>query len=423
MESLRRVYFGWWIVFGSTALGSMFGAFYMFGFSAFILPLEQAFNANRTQISLAIGLASILQGFVIGPSVGILVDRFGPRLVTFTGATMFGLGYVLIATASSLIPFYAYFLVFIGIGSVMGTVWPQQAAVAAWFIRRRSLAFGLQTSGFSIGAMLVILVNLLIETVGWRWAAGFIGITIWSVALPTSLLMRRSPERYGLLPDGDKPKDEGSNEMVAETAEPTSEVQLTLSESTRTKAFWLVFGSLGLRMLLSAGTTVHLIPTVVEKEFSSAAAGVLFVIFGATGIPIRLVSGLLGDRYNKVRMYVLSIGMMGVAAVILAISTEYWHLLLFILVFSTGHGATGTLMAPIVGDFFGRKAFASIWGFGSVMTVAGMFGGPFIAGFAFDRTGNYDTAQLSFAGVALLAAAAMFVAQRPYKTSTTLTAP
>ena len=53
------------------------------------------------------------------------------------------------------------------------------------------------------GSFLVTGVAWLVATYGWRTSVLIIGITIWAIGLPLALVFRRSPEHYGLLPDGD----------------------------------------------------------------------------------------------------------------------------------------------------------------------------------------------------------------------------
>ena len=63
------------------------------------------------------------------------------------------------------------------------------------------------------------LIYLLVTNLGWRNAWVILGILIWSIlVIPSLVLVRRSPESVGLLPDGDLSKYE-TNENKVETKE------------------------------------------------------------------------------------------------------------------------------------------------------------------------------------------------------------
>ncbi|MFH1486843.1 MAG: hypothetical protein ABIH46_12300, partial [Chloroflexota bacterium] len=53
----------------------------------------------------------------------------------------------------------------------------------------------------------------------------------------------------------------------------------------------------------------------------------------------------------------------------------------------------------LVGDFFGRKSFATLRGIMSLMYSTGVFLSPIYAGWIFDTTGEYDLALVTFAAI------------------------
>ena len=84
----------------------------------------------------------------------------------------------------------------------------------------------------SAGVVLPLPLTLLIDGAGWRRAWVALGAFVLLLALVVGPLMRRRPEDYGMLPDGDGGSD-GARHVV-------EEVSLTAREAMRTPAFWLL---------------------------------------------------------------------------------------------------------------------------------------------------------------------------------------
>ncbi|MGB7182516.1 MAG: MFS transporter, partial [Burkholderiaceae bacterium] len=87
-------------------------------------------------------------------------------------------------------------------------------------------------------------------------------------------------------------------------------------------------------------------------------------------------------------------------------------LVLFAVVHGTAWGLRGPFMQALRADYFGREAIGKIMGFSSLIIVIGQVGGPVIAGYLTDVTGNYE---LGFTVLALAAGAGtlMFLNARP----------
>jgi cyanate permease len=67
----------------------------------------------------------------------------------------------------------------------------------------------------------------------------------------------------------------------------------------------------------------------------------------------------------------------------------------------------------IVGEYYGRKNFATIRGFLQLFLVPTTVLGPVFAGLVYDRTGSYQIAFTSFIVALLVGTAFVFLARRP----------
>ena len=108
-------------------------------------------------------------------------------------------------------------------------------------------------------------------------------------------------------------------------------------------------------------------------------------------------------------------GLMALSMLIFVWADALWQVILFIAIYAVSSGGGGSLMFAIRGDYFGRKAFATITGFGSSIMMIGSVLGPTFMGFSFDATDSYDLAFYVFSAVGAASTIAMLLAKRPYK--------
>src|SRR4029078_9825592 len=84
---------------------------------------------------------------------GVLVDRFGPRVLLSTGVAITGASWMLASQASSVTTLYLTYGLLGGIGT--GIVYVGVVGhMVQWFPDKRGLATGLVAAGYGIGALL-----------------------------------------------------------------------------------------------------------------------------------------------------------------------------------------------------------------------------------------------------------------------------
>ena len=198
----RRMFYGWWIVIIGCLQDAVKGGLFNTGFSLYFLPVLNELRLNHTATSLPFSLAK-LESALIGPIAGYLIDRFDIRMMMVLGAALSGLGFVLLAFTHSYISFLLVFTFLLASGFQVGFNHASMAAVNNWFLTKRGLAMSILQTGQAIGGVVFLpLVALAVLNLGWRSAALLSGGIIFLI-LPLGLLVRRSPESMGLLPDGE----------------------------------------------------------------------------------------------------------------------------------------------------------------------------------------------------------------------------
>jgi MFS family permease len=392
-QSPGRLFYGWWIVIIGCIFDAVKGGTYNTGFTLYFLPVLNEMHLSRAATSLPFSLAK-LESTLVGPLAGYLIDRFDIRFMLVVGTVMAGLGFVLLSFTHSYLLFLVVFIGPVTTGFQLGFNHATLAAVNHWFRRKRGLAMAVVQTGQSIGGVVILpLVALAVLTLGWRAAALFSGIGVL-LLLPLALLVHRSPESMGLLPDGERRASHdaplGRVHAVADAHE------FTVREAVRTPTFWLLAAFHGLRNVPYSGVTVHLVPLLVWKGLDEPMAAFFVGLTAFSTVIVRPLTGWLGDRQSKRRIGSWGVFLGAAGLVVLAWSDGgLWTLVLFAVLFAFGDGINSVTWA-LVGDCFGRTHFATIRGWiGMLQSIASM-PAAVLTGWIYDRTQSYTWALIVF---------------------------
>lgn len=412
------VFFGWWIVAGAGLIQLLQNGLLMQAYGTYVPLLRDEFGWSSTALAAAFSLQRVESG-LLGPLQGWMLLRWGPRTIIGVGIVIFGLGFMALSQINSLTTFYLAF-VFMSIGASLSGFMSLTSTIVQWFQKRRSLAISLTQVGMSLGGMAVPLVAFALVSFGWRTTAALSGVIVLVVGLPLSRLMRNSPEEYGMLPDGISPAEQASRNGTSVAAAGggvvEDETEFTARQAMRTRAFWFIgFGHASAVLVVSA-VMVHLVAHLNEgMGFSLGRASAIVAFMTAVTAIAQVVGGFLGDRFNK--RLIATIAMFGHSAGLLALAwggSLFW-VIAFTLLHGLGWGMRGPLMQAIRADYFGRKSFAQIMGFSSMITMIGMMSGPIIAGLMRDRFGNYEYGFTVLAIMAGLGSIFFVLASKPVK--------
>jgi len=402
-----RLFYGWWMMARLGVLRSLSGGLHIFGFSVFFLPITRDLGLSRAATSLIFSVSKV-EGAFEGPVAGQFIDRLGPRAVIIAGCLLAGTGYLLLSQTRSFVTLLVVytFIITIGIGSGF-----QQAPMALannWFFRRRALAMALISSAVSLGgALLTPLLVMGVHGLGWRPAAMLAGLTFLAVGLPVAWGLRSTPESVGLTPLG----QEVPSGWEAHAPPGNEAHDFSVGEAMRSAAFWiLVLGSI-LRLFGFNAILVHFIPILVWKGIAEPTAGLYLSALASLGILMHPLMGWLADRWPKPRVLALGMASGGVALLILLYggSGILWLVLpLFVPV-----EALFPVTWATVGEFFGRRRFATVRGLVTMFVALGPVTGPVFAGRVYDTSGSYTLALQVFIVFFFLSAVVFGMLRRP----------
>lgn len=387
-----------------------------YSFSIFIKPFEETFGWSRAAISFAMSIYLMLHG-VCAPLVGYLTEKYGPKRVMAGFAVVTGAAFILVSFTNSLLYFYlSYALLSIG---TVGIGWiPISSILARWFIRRRGTAIGVTMVGISAGGFFISpLVGALNTAFSWRVSYLVMGLMVWLIAVPVTLLVvKGSPAEMGLRPDGDawdetdEPEGRSSGEVSVKLVE---EEGWPFRAALKTRTFWWVAAAFFLAPMAQMGILQHQVPLVTEAGLSPAVAATAMGITAGMGGLGKLSFGRISESLDFKYVAALCFGLQSLAVFLLLFIESVTLVWVYVLLFGFGMGGVVVLLPLAVGHYFGLVAFGTIMGTITLMQSIGSAGGAVISGLIYDHFGNYTYAMILFGSMNLAAIAATFVAGRP----------
>ena len=365
-----QVYYGWWIVAASSAMNFVASGIFFRGFVVFFVPLKSDLGLSNFQASLVFSMARA-EGGLEGPAAGWMIDRFGARKLVMGGILLAAIGYFAFSRVDS---FLWFALVYLGVISLGSSVAFQQAPLAGlnmWFMRRRAFVMSLLTASASLGGMVLIpAISFMILKFGWQSTVIIAGFVHLFILLPLALVLRPSPESMGLLPDGDRPQESQpttANDPSRPVAAPfpgADPRDFSVPEALHTSAYWFLLLGMGLRQLAISGILVNLQPILIWKKASQETVGYLFSLMLAANVVTRIPMGWAADKWPKSIILVMC-AVLECAGVSFLLHGSWtgspWAIVLYLVLAGAGNSA-GFVVFASLGEFYGRRRFASLRG-------------------------------------------------------------
>jgi MFS family permease len=338
----------------------------------------------------------------------------------FLGTIMVGVGYMILARTDNYREFVLIYLFLISIGASTSFMQATTTALNQWFVRQRGLVMSINSAAFRLGgAGMVPLLSYAVHTWSWQTAATWVGVMMLVLVAPLALLMRRSPEEYGLRPDGARrpirsvPLNTSRQSAAAITKTfDGDEDDWGVKEAIATRAFYVLALGTVLRMSVHGAVFVHIIPILEWKGQSSQGAAWMIGGLALVSVPVILIVGWLSDKVGRQR--ILSAAYISSGCALLLMNQAQGTLMVFMaLLLMTGSEAGSALNWALVGDLFGRKKYATIRGLLAPMYNTALLITPVAAGYVFDKTESYELVLIPGAFLFFLASIVFFFLQAP----------
>ncbi|MBI4300031.1 MAG: MFS transporter [Chloroflexi bacterium] len=408
-----KYYYGWMIV--AVCLLSSFTWTATFNpiLGVFMKPLGDEFGWNRTTVSWASSAASLVGGFM-GPVVGPILDKRGPRIVLVVASLIAGVCLIGLYWLSSLWQFYLLYGI-VRLTTVGGSQLAISVAVANWFVRKRGRATGISALGQRLGMVtLPFMTQYLIVAFDWRIAWVALGaIVIATGTFPAALFMRRRPEDFGLRPDGVPDPGPVIRQTSGQAHQSGEEVSWTLKEALRTRAFWLLTMAVAQGMLVGGAINLHLVPYLSDRGLSDSTAVGIFSLYSIAGAGSSLFWGFAMERLSVRRSLIIIFVGSAVGTGILMLVDSPPLAVVFAILYGIAFGGHMVLISVVFAEYFGRRHVGAISGFAAPLERIANALGPVLAGFVYDVTKSYQIAFVIFLILYALSALWMILARRP----------
>jgi MFS family permease len=395
-----------WVIVGVSFITLALAYAVWYSFSVFFVALLKEFGWSRSTAAGAFSLFIIIHSGM-GPLVGRVADRFGPRRVIALGSFLVGVGLALCSFITTWWNFYVFFgiITAAGVGSI-GWV-PNTTIIQNWFKAHRGLAIGIISSGVGIGIFVCVpSIQHLISQLGWRTAYRIMACFIPLVVAPMAIALLRKPARTTLPRDASLSQEEAIRTDPLPLDEEWASQPWTIRRAIATKQFRLLSASFPLGAFATQSILAHQVAFFVDQGVETLLASYTVGMVGIASVGAKILWGTLSDKIGREVTYTIGIfcaicGM--ISLVVFSFHPSPALPYFYGVSFGMGYAAAAALPAIITADFFEGSAYGGI--FGALILLNGLGGasGAWFAGFLYDQVGNYVAVFVIMMGCALFA--------------------
>ncbi|MCY4640409.1 MAG: MFS transporter [Chloroflexi bacterium] len=400
---IRLPFFYGWVVVGVgflIAFSSGPGQSYVF--SVFLDSIIEDTGLSRTTISVlyavGTGVSAVMVAFV-----SRLADRVGPRLVAVAVASALGVACIGMAFARG---FAAFFLAFAALRALGQGSTPINATLltAQWFVLRRGRAMAVMGLGLAASlALLPPISRALIDAIGWREAYVGLGVMVWLLVIPATLLLARdTPEQLGLHPDGrDRPP-------------PREAVMAAGAEERRvfsSLTFWLLALPLTTSPFVVTALVFHQAGIFAERGLGAGVAAAVFVPFALTTALSSTLAGFAVDRLGPIPLFLLSMLLLLAALGSSRLIESAPSAVLYAGVLGTSSGVQRIVQSVLWAHYYGRRGLGRVQGSATSIMILMSALGPLPLAVLEGASGSYGPGIAAMAALPVLASAGMLLAR------------
>lgn len=373
-----------------------YGVLY-YAFTVFLTPMQAELGWSRSALTGAFSLALLLSG-VAGLLVGRWLDRHGPHALMTIGSCV---AVALVLAWSQTRNVVVFYLIWAAIGVVMAAVLYEPAfwVVARHFTRQRGRALTVLTfiAGFA-SVIFVPLAGALVLAQGWRAALVTLAVILAVGTIPAHALILR--ERNPT--PSPSPTERGEIGMA----------QSKGGTALRSRAFWGIAAAFFLITLSTSALAVHLVPLLQGRGYSQTFATTTVGVYALMALPGRLIFTPLGDRIHRnwVVASIFFVHALGMLALLLA--PGMLGIVGYVVLSGAGFGAIMPARASLVAEVYGAAHYGQINSVVAFVSLVARSIGPIGMSLIYEFAGGYPEALTGLVATALLAMAALLLADR-----------
>ena len=395
MDKNRR--FGLFVV-----ISSWLGMFCLFGYRATfaVLKIPMSIEMGWSQAQVTLGYSIMMLFYAVSALFcGMALDRFGAKIIYLVGAGFGAAGFLVTSYVDTLYGYYAAYGIFSGIAT--GMLWvTATVSIRKWYAGNNyARMFGWAYMGQPMAQIIMCLfVKKALESAqagAWRGAMQMLGVLVFFALLLATVLAKKSPEAYGMKPQGLARPDAASAQLRREYI-------WSLREAFSTYPIWGVILTFLFSMLAEFLIWAQIVSYWnTDLGLSVNAATNLYVSIGVFGLFAMPLMGIVADKIAEKscceaqgRKLILIFGpLIGALACALLLGMRPNSFILGPVVcalFAIYWAVVPGGVVGYTGAIYGRVTLGKIWGLATMVVMGiGPFIGPLAGGYAKDVTGSY----------------------------------
>lgn len=392
------MFFGWRVVSGAFVGMVLANGIFTYAFTLLVDPIRVEFGTSLEQVMYSLTIGTFF-GLLVGPVMGILIDRNSVRHLMTLGGLVTAIGLYVISTAQSIGAFNVSVGITMSLSMGMMSSMSGSAAVSRWFTVRRGKALGIASMGSSLGGVIVpALLTWWLSLYGWRGALQNLALATALIVTPFIwMTIRNRPEDVGLSAEGitTSPLQAGST--------PTR--VLGMPDIVRMQPFWLIGLSMGMVFASFSSMLANLSPYAARLGTGEAGISTMIAVLAVGGLVGKFIFGAAADSINLKKGLWAAHALLGTAFLILLAEPPYPLLLAASACFGLSTGGLLPVWNAMVARVFGVESFGRAMGAMGLLITLSIMPAYALVGRLFDTTGSYTLGLWVFSGFILVAAA------------------
>lgn len=382
-----------WVLASAVLTSALTGPGQTLGVSVFIDHFVDDLGLSRPEVSSAYLVGTLIASLFL-PMVGRFIDRRGVRIAQIIIGVLFASALINMSMVGGLISLAIGFtgirLLGQGALSLNSTV-----TVSLRFPNHRGTALGLfSTLSSALMALTPLALAGAIAVVGWRDAWLLAALAIALTVVPIAW--------FGLASMPTSSSDIRTQPTVS--AESPAQRSYDRAAALRTRGFWILAAVSASTGMLGTALNFHQIDLLGEAGLSKDAAAAMFLpqVLGSTvaGFGFGYMADRLGSRY----LPAVGMALLATTHVLAANASPGLAVISYAVMLGAAGGATRTVTATLLPEWFGTAHLGSIQGTLTLLNVGATALGPVALALAEGRFGSYPPAIL---GLALIPCAAL----------------
>ncbi len=374
---------GWQMVYTGMMMEFSVIGFIFYCFPLMFNALERDLGASQSQLSGALSIWFVSSA-IASIFLGRLLDKFSIKKIMMIGGVIFSLGLFSISFVQSSFSLLLIYGTLLAVGGpALGNL-SVTKLVANWFEKNAGMALGIAAIGISFsGVVLPLLVDPLIDLIGWRSVYIVFGLIVIFLLIPlVRYLVIDTPEEVGQFKDNliEKPSEEFQDLME-------------IKDFFKHNIFWIISLAFAFQFLAMGGVLLHL-PLHSESQGFLETWTVLglpikqtvlaYSIAALGGVVGKVFFGYLMDRLSANIPVMIMMAMQSVGIFGLTLIDNYLLFTLFCFIFGLGFGGAMVLMSASFLKAFGSQNLGSVRGISALIIVPVQPVGMILVGTAFD---------------------------------------